>query len=224
MKVFCHASNTTSFCYLKKHHNQFREKYVHMSKLDLSMRHRPIYSYKTPGLRAFWFLLAPSHVWRLEFDSPRTGYFFNMFLSLGLRSLRTLFLTFVAGLQHTMVLCYIAPIPFRTTSMIFRPVALPLEILISRFVSALTSDLLQISRERFFCDEPSVSWHPPRNFAFITLVSGYFGIDFLDTCSITRPSSTSFTVCAMCASADCWMSFTKPITSLRNKQSNIDHR
>ena len=54
MKVFCHASNTTSFCYLKKHHNQFREKYVHMSKLDLSVRHRPIYSYRTPRLGAFW--------------------------------------------------------------------------------------------------------------------------------------------------------------------------
>ena len=53
----------------------------------------------------------PSHVWRLGFESPRTGYFFNMFLSLGLRSLRTLFLKFVAGLRHTMVLCYIAPIP-----------------------------------------------------------------------------------------------------------------
>ena len=36
MKVFCHASNTTCICYLKKHHNQFREKYVHMSKVDLS--------------------------------------------------------------------------------------------------------------------------------------------------------------------------------------------
>ena len=156
MKVFCHASNTTCICYLKKHHSQFREKYVHMSKLDLSVKHRPIYSYRTPRLGAFWFLLALSHVWRLEFDSPRTDYFFNMFLSLGLRSLRTLFLTFVAGLRHTMVLCYIAPIPFRTTSMIFRPVALPLEILISHFVSALNLDLLQISRERFFCNEPSV--------------------------------------------------------------------
>ena len=26
MKVFCHASTTTSLCYLKKHHNQCREK------------------------------------------------------------------------------------------------------------------------------------------------------------------------------------------------------
>ena len=86
-----------------------------------------------------------------------------MFLSLGLRSLRTLFLKFVAVLRHTMVLCYIAPIPFRTTSMIFRSVALPLEILISHFVSALTLDLLQISRERIFCNEPSISCHPPRN-------------------------------------------------------------
>ena len=45
MKVFCHASNTTCLSYLKKHHNQFREKYVHMSKLDLSMRHLPIYPF-----------------------------------------------------------------------------------------------------------------------------------------------------------------------------------
>ena len=145
----------------------------------------------------------PSHVWRLGFESPRTGYFFNMFLSLGLRSLRTLFLKFVAGLRHTMAVCYIAPIPFRTTSMMFRPVALPLEILISHFVSALTLDLLQISRERFFCNETSVFWHPPRNFAFIPLVSGYFGVDFLDTCSITRLSSTSFTLFAMSAFVDC---------------------
>ena len=147
-----------------------------------------------------------------------------MFLSLGLRSLRTLFLKFVAVLRHTLVLCYIAPIPFRTTSMTFRSVAHPLETLISHFVSALTLDLLQISRERFFYNEPSVPCHPPQEFAFITLVSGYFGIDFLDTCSITRLSSTSFTVFAMCASADCWMSFTKPITSLRNKQSDTDQR
>ena len=86
-----------------------------------------------------------------------------MFLSLGLRSLRTLFLKFVAVLRHTLVLCCIAPIPFRTTSMIFRSVAHPLETLISHFVSALTLDLLQISRERFFYNEPSVSCHPPRN-------------------------------------------------------------
>ena len=195
-----------------------------MSKLDLSMRYRPIYSYRTPRLGAFWFLLAPRHVWRLEFDSPRTGYFFNMFLSLGLRSLRTLFLTFVAGLRHTMVLCYIAPIPFRTTSMIFRPVALPLEILISHFVSLWPRIYYKFHANVSSATNLLSLGIPPRNFAFITLVSGYFGIDFLDTCSITRPSSTSFTVCAMCASADCWMSFTKPITSLRNKQSNIDHR
>ena len=99
----------------------------------------------------------------LGFESPRTGYCFNKFLSLGLRSLRTLFLKFVAVLRHTLVLCYIAPIPFRTTSMIFRSVALPLEILISHFVPALTLDLLQISRERFFCNDPSISCHPPRN-------------------------------------------------------------
>ena len=42
MKVFWRASNTTSFCYVKKHHNQFREKYVNMNKLDLSMRHLPM--------------------------------------------------------------------------------------------------------------------------------------------------------------------------------------
>ena len=102
-------------------------------------------------------------VWRLGFESPRTGYCFNKFLYLGLRSLRTLFLKFVAVLRHTLVLCYIAPIPFRITSMIFRSVALPLEILISHFVSALTLDLLQISRERFFCNDPSISCHPPRN-------------------------------------------------------------
>ena len=42
---------------------------------------------------------------------------------LGLRSSRTLFLKFGDGLRHTMVLCYIAPIPFRTTLIIFRPVA-----------------------------------------------------------------------------------------------------
>ena len=59
MKVFCHASNTTCLSYLKKHHNQFREKYVHMSKLDLLMRHLPIYPYKGLRLRAFWFL--PHH-------------------------------------------------------------------------------------------------------------------------------------------------------------------
>ena len=148
-----------------------------------------------------------------------------MILSLGLRSSRTLFFKFVAGLRHTMVLCYIEPIPFRTTSMIFRPVALPLEILISHFVSALSLDkLLQISQKRFFCNEPSVSWHPSRNFAFISLVSGYFGIDFLDTYSITRLSSTSFTLFAMFASVDCWMSFRNPITSLRNKQYNTYQR
>ena len=56
MKVFCHASNTTCLSYLKKHHNQFREKYVHMSKLDLLMRHLPIYAYRGLRLRAFWFL------------------------------------------------------------------------------------------------------------------------------------------------------------------------
>ena len=57
MKVFCHASNTTCLSYLKKHHNQFREKYVHMSKLDLLMRHLPIYAYRGLRLRAFFLPL-----------------------------------------------------------------------------------------------------------------------------------------------------------------------
>ena len=72
MKVFCHASNTTSFCYLKKHHNQFREKYVHMSKLDLLMRHLPIYPYRGLRLRAFWFLLrtTPRPRFNLETNDP----------------------------------------------------------------------------------------------------------------------------------------------------------
>ena len=189
-----------------------------MSKLDLSMRHRPIYSYRTPGLRAFWFLLAPSHVWRLEFDSPRTGYFFNMFLSLGLRSLRTLFLTFVAGLQHTMVLCYIAPIPFRTTSMIFRPVALPLEILISRFVSALTSDLLQISRERFFCDEPSVSWHPPRNFALIHLSPVILVLISLTPVPLPGPhrQASPYVQCVHPPTAGCPLQSQLPLSEINN--------
>ena len=100
------------------------------TKLALLMRHLPIYPYRSPRVGAFWFLYPPSHVWRLGFDSPRTGYFFNMFLPLGLRNSRTLFLKFGDGLRHTMVLRYIAPIPFRTSLIIFRPVALPLEILI----------------------------------------------------------------------------------------------
>ena len=140
MKVFCHASNTPCLCYLKKHHNQFRENMYTWanSTFQWDWEHFGFFPPTPP----------PSHVWRLGFDSPPTGYFFSMFLPLGLRSSRTLFLKFGYGLRHTMVLCYIAPIPFRTT-LIILDLWPSLSKYWSHFVAALTSKLLKIWQERF---------------------------------------------------------------------------
>ena len=156
-----------------------------------------------------------------------------MFLPLGLRSSRTPFLKFGYGLRHTMVLCYIAPIPFRTTLIIsdLRP---SLSNILITFCSC--SDLeftKKFHKNVFFCNEPSVSWHPPPSPTAkelciyptcLRLASGYSSTDFLDACSVKsyRLSSTSFTLCAVCASTVCWMYFAKLITSLQNKQSNTD--
>ena len=156
-----------------------------------------------------------------------------MFLPLDLRSSRTLFPKFGDGLRHTMVLCYIAPIPFRTTLIIFRPLALPLEILI-KFCSCSDLEFTKNFTRTFPSSTNLVSlssWHPPpppKELCIyptcLRLASGYSSIDFLDACSVTsyRLSSTSFTLCAVCASTACWMYFAKLITSPQNKQSNTD--
>ena len=179
--------------------------------------------------------LPSSHVWRLGFDSPLTGYFFSMFLPLGLRSSRTPFLKFGYGLRHTMVLCYIAPIPFRTTLIIsdLRP---SLSNILITFCSCSDLEFTKNFTRTFSSATNLVSLgiptHPPPPPAkelciyptCLRLTSGYSSTDLLDACSVTsyRLSSTSFTLCAVCASTVCWMYFAKLITSLQNKQSNTD--
>ena len=119
-----------------------------------------------------------------------------------------------------------------STLIIFRPVALPLEILI-KFCSCSDLEFTKNFTRTFSSTTNLVSLGiplppPPKELCiyptYLRLASGYSSIDFLDVCSVTsyRLSSTSFTLCAVCASTACWMYFAKLITSPQNKQSNTD--
>ena len=148
-----------------------------------------------------------------------------MFLPLGLRSSRTPFLKFGYGLRHTMVLCYIAPIPFRTTLIIsdLRP---SLSNILITFCSCSDLEFTK-NFTRTFSSATLLASPPPAKELCIyptclRLASGYSSTDFLDACSVTsyRLSSTSFTLCAVCASTVCWMYFnlqsSLPLSKINN--------